>query len=258
MVVLLVGLIFCFPLLVMLIGSLRLAGLPPPRTLSLSWPPAFENYARLDHLAGVWRAAGVSLLVVGIAVPIALVVASWAGFAIARTTPRMRAAMLSVTVAALLVPPASLLVGRFWLFRRIGVIDTLVPLVVPALLGCTPIVVLLYAWGFSRVPQALYDVCRIEGRGVIGGWRATLPLVRPVTVVVAALAFLVTWGDLLGPLVYVFDDRLATLPLALRELATLDPPQAPLLLAGAVIATVPVVVVLGIGARLLAESRGRV
>jgi multiple sugar transport system permease protein len=58
-----------------------------------------------------------------------------------------------------------------------------------------------------------------------------------------------TWSNFLDPLVFVYDRDLFTLPLALRSLATLDPTNFPVFLAGAVLATVPAVVVFGLAQR---------
>ena len=58
---------------------------------------------------------------------------------------------------------------------------------------------------------------------------------------VGVLAFLVSWGNFLDPLIYLYDRDLFTLPLALKSLAQLDRTNYPLLLAGAVTATAPVI-----------------
>ena len=88
-------------------------------------------------------------------------------------------------------------------------------------------------------------------------WRVALPLVRPVTAAVAALTFVLTWSNFLDPLVYVYDRDLFTLPLALRSLATLDPTNFPVFLAGAVLATLPALVVFGLAQRrFLARTEG--
>ena len=71
-----------------------------------------------------------------------------------------------------------------------------------------------------------------------------MPLVRPATATVAALAFVVTWANFLDPLLYLFDEDKYTLPLGLRSLAALDRQDLPVLLAGATLATVPVVLAL--------------
>jgi multiple sugar transport system permease protein len=70
-----------------------------------------------------------------------------------------------------------------------------------------------------------------------------MPLVRPVTAGVATLTFVLTWSNFLDPLVLIYDRDRFTLPLALRSLSTLDPSNFPVFLAGAVIATVPAVLV---------------
>jgi multiple sugar transport system substrate-binding protein len=71
-----------------------------------------------------------------------------------------------------------------------------------------------------------------------------MPLVWPVTLAVAALAFVVSWSNFLDPLIYLYDAERFTLPLGLRSLSVLGREHMPLLLAGAVVATAPVVLVL--------------
>jgi multiple sugar transport system permease protein len=71
------------------------------------------------------------------------------------------------------------------------------------------------------------------------------------------LAFLVAWGNFLDPLIYLYDRDLFTLPLALKSLAQLDRTNYPLLLAGAVTATAPVIAVFLVAQRwFLHEHRG--
>jgi multiple sugar transport system permease protein len=88
-------------------------------------------------------------------------------------------------------------------------------------------------------------------------WRVAMPLVRPVTVAVAALVFVLTWSNFLEPLVYVYDRDLFTVPLALRSLSTLDPTDYSVFLAGAVLASIPALVLFGVAQRrFLHEYRG--
>jgi multiple sugar transport system permease protein len=110
-------------------------------------------------------------------------------------------------------------------------------------MGTSPFYVLLYYWGFKRVPPSLFEAARLEGLGPMAIWRrVAMPLVRPVTVAVAVLAFVVTWGNFLDPLIFLVDQEKFTLPLGLRALASLDRTNFPLLLAGSVAATLPVIV----------------
>jgi ABC-type sugar transport system, permease component len=83
-----------------------------------------------------------------------------------------------------------------------------------------------------------------------------MPLVRPITAALAALTFVLTWSNFLDPLIYVYDRELFTLPLALRSLAVLDPTNFPVFLAGAVLATLPALVVFGVAQRRFLHHYG--
>lgn len=224
-------------------GSLRKAGLPPPRTPELvPSEPTLESYSRAFELVDLGRYALNSALVVAIAVPLTLVFASWAGFAMARLPRRVAAWVVAVSLVALMVPVTALLVPRFAIFSWLGLTNTYVPLIAPALIGTTPFYVLLFYWAFRRLPAEIFEACRLEGLSpFVVWWRVALPLVKPVTVAVGVLAAVFTWSNFLDPLIYLFDADLFTLPLGLKSLAQLDRQDFPLLLAGAVIATVPVI-----------------
>jgi multiple sugar transport system permease protein len=239
----LVGGAFLLPLVFMLTGSLRKAGLPPPRTPELvPSEPTLDNYERAFELVDLARYTFNSALVVAIAVPLTLLFASWAGFAMARLPRHAASWLVAASLVSLMVPITALLVPRFAIFSWLGLTDTYVPLVAPALIGMSPFYVLLFYWGFRRIPAELFEACRLEGVSPFTVWRRiALPLVRPVTVAVAVLAALFTWSNFLDPLIYLFDENLFTLPLGLRSLAQVDRQDFPLLLAGAVAATVPVI-----------------
>jgi multiple sugar transport system permease protein len=239
----LVATVFLLPLVFMVTGSLRKAGLPPPRTPELvPDEPTLESYRRAFELVDLARYTFNSALVVAIAVPLTVLFASWAGFAMARLPRRAGAWLVAASLVSLMVPITALLVPRFAIFSWLGLTDTYVPLVAPALIGMSPFYVLLFYWGFRRIPSELFEACRLEGLSPFTVWRRiALPLARPVTVAVAVLAAVFTWSNFLDPLIYLFDEDNFTLPLGLRSLAQVDRQDFPLLLAGAVTATVPVI-----------------
>ena len=255
-----VAALFLLPLLLMLLGSLREPGLAPSRGVPLpSFPPALSNYAEVLGATDLGRSAVNSLAVAVVAVPAALLVASLAGYAIARLPGPSAAALVGVSLVAALIPPASLIVGRFAIFRMTRLTDTYWPLVVPALIGISPVLVLLYAWGYRRVPRELYETSRIEGLTELQTWwRVAVPLVRRLTVAASLFAFVLVWGDFIGPLIYLSDPSLFTLPLALRSLSGLDVSDQPLFLAAAVMATVPPLLVAVVAGRLVARGPERV
>lgn len=249
--------VFVPPLVLLVSGSLRRPGLPPPPTPELVPDPvSTEGYRRAVELGGLLRATVNSLLVAAVAVPVSVLVASLAGFALAHlTTRRFTGVVIGASLVALMVPATALLVPRFAIYRWLGLTDTLAPLIAPALLATSPLYVLIYYLAFRALPADLYDACRIEDvTPMQAWWRVGLPLVRPVTAAIAALTFVLTWSNFLDPLVYLYDRELFTLPLALRSLATLDPTNFPVFLAGAVLATLPALVVFAVAQRGLRRS----
>jgi len=254
-----VTVVFALPLLFMFTGSLREPQLPPPRTPQLFPDPlGLGSYDRAFDLLDLARYALNSLLVAGLVAPLSVLVASLAGFALTGLSRRVTGLVLAASVVALMIPATALIVPRFALFRALGVTDTYVPLVAPALIATSPLYVLVFAWAFRRLPADLYDACRLAGMSPLATWwRMAMPLVRPVTVGIGVLAFVVSWGNFLDPLVYLYDPDLYTLPLGLRALAELDRTDYPVLLAGAVVATAPVVAVFLLAQRwFLTEYRG--
>ena len=251
--------VFLLPLWFMVTGSFREPGTAPPRTPELlPRPLSGESYDRAFELVDLGRYAFNSLAVALLTVPLAVLVASWAGFALVLVAPRVRGAFVALSFAALMVPVTALLVPRFALFRWLGLTDTWAPLVAPALIGLSPFYVLLFYWSFRRLPTELFEAARLEGVSPWRMWRRfAMPLVRPVTAAIVLLAFIASWGNFLDPLIYLFDARLYTLPLGLRSLEVLDRTNYPILLAGAVVATAPVVAAFLVAQRwFLHEDRG--
>ncbi|MBA2639444.1 MAG: carbohydrate ABC transporter permease [Nocardioidaceae bacterium] len=251
--------LFALPLLLLVTGSFRPDGVPAPATPEL-WPdPASTgSYSAAIELGGLGRATLNSLVVAVVAVPLSTLVAAWAGFALTRLPPRSRGVVLGLCLVALMVPVTALVVPRFALYRQLGLIDTLVPLMAPALIATSPFYVLVYYLAFRAVPRDLYDACLLADVSPMRTWwRVAMPLVRPVTVAVAALTFVLSWSNFLEALVFVYDRELFTLPLALRSLSTLDSTDYPVLLAGSVLAALPAVVLFGVAQRrFLHQYRG--
>jgi multiple sugar transport system permease protein len=255
----LVAVAFLLPLAYMVTGSLRKAGLPPPRTPEfVPSPVAFDNYSRAFELVDIPRYTVNSAIVVAFAVPLTLLFASWAGFALSRLSRRTAGAVIAGSLIVLMVPITALLVSRFAIFRTLRLTNTYVPLIAPSLMGTSPFYVLLYYWSFRRLPPELFEACRLEGlRPFAVWWRVAMPLVRPATVAIAVLAFVFTWSNFLDPLIYLFDQDKFTVPLGLKSLSLLDPQNFPMLLAGAVTATAPVILAfLYVQRYFLQEFRG--
>lgn len=252
----LVAALFSLPLLLMVSGSLRPAGLPPPEGVELlPSEPTLDAYRRLPELVPLWTWLRNSTIVVAVAVPLTVLVASWAGFGIRLLSGRRRRLAILATLAVLLVPVTAVWATRFELFRVVGVIDTYVPLVAPALAATTPFYVLVYVWSFTGLPDSQLEAGRLEGASAWRLWRGVaMPQARLATLAVAVLAFTAHWANFIDALLYLDSQGLYTLPLGLRLLQLLNPTDWPLLMAGAVVATVPAVAVFLLAQRLFLDD----
>lgn len=249
----LVAALFAAPLWFMVVGSLRPTSMPPPRTLELLPPePTLEAYRRLPELIPVFTYLANSAVVAAVAVPLTVVVAALTGFGVRLLTPAARRRAVIALLVVLLIPVTAVWATRFEVFRLAGVVDTIVPLLAPALLAVSPFLVLLYAWSFGGIPASQLQSARLEGASWLTIWRrVALPQVRPATLAVAVLAFTFHWANFIDPLLYLHSGDRYTFPLALRFLLLLNPTDWPLLMAGCVIATVPCVVVFLLAQRVL-------
>ncbi len=243
--------LWALPAALLVLGSLRGRGQPPPVGLELlPSEPSLASWRAVVDLLPVDLYARNSLLVVLVAVPLTILVASLAGFAIRLLSPRWRRRAIVLVLAVLFVPSSAVWATRLELYRALGIADTLAALMAPALVATTPFYVLVYAFAFSRLHDDQLDAAVVDGAGVMRlWWSIGLPNARPATAAVATLAFAWHWGNFLDPLLYVQDPGLTTLPMGLSLLQSLNPTDFPLLLAGAALVAIAPIVVLLAGQR---------
>jgi multiple sugar transport system permease protein len=253
-----VAFVFLLPLAWMLSTSLRQTGLPPPRTVEwLPNPLAWSNYRRIFEILPLGSDTLNSLMVAVAAVIVTLVTASWAGLGMALASPRWRARWVALAIGLLLVPVGAVWLPRFVLFTWLRLTNTYGALLAPALMGSSPLFVLLFFWSYRRVPAEVFESARLDGAGPLAIWRwVALPLSVPTGVAVAMLTFWLYWSDFINPLLYLKSQSLYTLPIGVRQLQQLNRTNWPLLMAAAVVATVPAVLVFLAAQRfLLNEGR---
>jgi multiple sugar transport system permease protein len=247
------------PLAVMVLGALHAPGAPPPVGLELiPDAPSLAAFTRAFDLVPLGRQLLNSLTIVAIAVPLTVACASLTGFAITRLRHPWHGIAIGFTLVCLTIPASALWVPRFAIFRTLDVLDSYVPLIAPALVGTSPLLVLLCYWSARGVSRDLIDAARLAGLGPLRvWWHVVLPLTRRTALAVAALAFVAHWGNFIEPLLYLYDAAKATLPMGLSSLRQLGPTDAPVLRAGAVVATLPPVLAFALAQRAILDDTRR-
>lgn len=239
-----VALLFLLPIYWMITAALREIAAPPPS--SVEWLPQDAQWGNFGEAAALVPKFGRyffnSTLIVTIAVPLTLLTSSSAGFALSQL-PKPRW-LINISIALLIVPAASIWIFRFQLLQSFGLLDTLWALIIPAIGASSPLYVLLYYWTFQRLPSGIVEAARLDGANAWQTWwRIAFPLANPTTAAVSVLSFALYWNDFVGPVLYIFQTDLYTLPIWVRLLNQLDPTNWPLLMAGSVIMLVPIAIV---------------
>lgn len=142
---------------------------------------------------------------------------SLCGYAFARLRFRGREGLFILMIATMMLPAQVTMIPLFLLFRGLGWVDTILPLVVPAFFG-TPFFIFMFRQFFAQIPEALVEAARLDGCGHLGVWRRVmLPLCKPVIAITAVFTFISTWNDFLGPLIYLQSEDKMTLAVALNQ-----------------------------------------
>jgi multiple sugar transport system permease protein len=215
--------------------------LPPPDGFEFVHEQVrWANYETVGGFVDFARQAVNSTVVALVAVPLTVLIASWAGYAIAFSDESARRRLIVVSIVALMIPATALWIPRFVLFKTLGLTDTLVPLMAPALMATTPFYVLIFALAYSRIPARLIESARVDGLSEVAIWRKVAwPLGRAAAAAVAVLAFVFHWSNFVDALLYLSSQANQTLPLGLRALQSLEPTNHPIMLAAAVLVTAP-------------------
>jgi multiple sugar transport system permease protein len=126
-----------------------------------------------------------------------------------------REVLFWIMLSTMMLPGQVTMIPLFLTYKKLGWINTILPLTVPTFLGNAFFIFLLRQF-YRSVPIDLMEAARLDGCNDLGIWaRIMLPLSRPALAVVALFTFMGTWNDFLGPLIYLTDDRKYTLSIGL-------------------------------------------
>ncbi len=229
----------------------------PPPLLPAS--PQWANYHVVLTQVDFLKYMGNSLIVALLNVAGTLVTSAPAAYAFARLPVRGSQALFLLLLSALMLPPQVTIIPQFWLYIQLGWINTPYPLFMPAWLGTNIFATFLLRQFFLQVPEALREAARLDGAGELSIiLRIFFPLSRPALVTVAVLTFMGSWNDLWTPLIFIHNESLFTLPVALVSFLALQGQasgtQWHLMMAAATISVIPIIVLFMFAQRQFVEG----
>ena len=232
-----------FPLLWMLSVSLMAPGeassFPPPL---LPRHATLANYRELFAHGGMGGYLANSVVLTLAVTLISLTVNVAAGYAFAKLQFAGRDRIFKTLLGALVIPAQVAMVPLFLMLKPLGLVNTYGGVIVPAAASIFGIfMVRQYA---LSIPSDILEAARIDGAGEFRIFRSVIvPVLKPIIVTLGVFTVLGTWNDFMWPLIVLSDQQLYTLPVALASLSREHVQDHELMMAGAVLTTLPVLCV---------------
>jgi raffinose/stachyose/melibiose transport system permease protein len=241
-----------------LLGVLELATMPDGALLTgVVLPTSFT----VDTIVRAWQFANLGTAVVNSAIVACAVtvgcvlLTTLAGFAFGRFKFRGSSVLFFVFLLGMVVPLEAYLVPLYFQLRTFGLLDTRAGLIVVLLAQSLPFGVFWMRAAFRNIPESLVEAATIDGAGSFAMLRFILvPLLRPAITTLIVLTFVSSWNDFLLSLVVISSGDNATAPLALALFVGQHNTDVTGLAAGALIISIPVVLVYVVFQRRLIQG----
>ena len=249
------AIVILFPIYVTIINSLL-----PPSDLVHQPPPLFPTNPQWHDYSAAWNAGQMSKYVATSAIMTAIIVVGQlvtsvlAAYAFAFLTFPFKRTLFVVCLTTLMIPFEVTFITNLDTITSLHWFNTYAGLAVPFL--ATGFGIFLLRQAFLQIPRDLQEAARLDGYGHLRFMtRVAVPLARPALAALAVFSFLAAWNQYLWPLVSTGGSTpLYTVQIGLKELLGTEVSQIPVSLAGAVIAFVPLAILLLIFQKQLVRS----
>jgi raffinose/stachyose/melibiose transport system permease protein len=231
------------PFVSLFITALHPSGTYPP---GLVWPetPHWENFALAFQSANMLQLLWSSVLIELAVVPVAILIATLAGFALGHLRPPGARVVFIVFILGLTLPLEGIIVPLYYQIRDMGLLDTRWALILPLIGLFMPFAVTWMRAHFVNMPPDLSEAARMDGATTWQlFWRIHVPLSMPAISSLGILLFLWTWNQFLLAVVLVSDPEQRTMAGALGAFQGQWGTDIPLLCAGSLLILTPTLIV---------------
>lgn len=160
-----------------------------------------------------------SILITVITVVLTVIITSLAAYGLVKHSPPGSKTWFNIIVAALMVSPQVTQIPKYLVINELGLVNSYAAIIIPAL--ASAYYFFLVKQFVEQLPNELIEAARIDGGGEMYiFWRIIMPMLKPAWVTMLIFCFVGTWNDYFSPLVYLNDQAMKTLPLALQTIGT--------------------------------------
>lgn len=181
--------------------------------------------------------------------------ASICAFSFSRLRWPGRDKVFMIILTSLMMPSIVTMIPTFVMWSKLGFTNSLIPLSVPIWFGGSVYNVFLFRQFFLSIPRELDEAAYVDGASFFTVyWRIIMPLSKSTIMVVGIFAFLNSWNDFMGPLIYLNEESKYTLSLGLQLFQGTYGAQWHLLMAASILVLIPAVVVFFLGQRHILDG----
>lgn len=181
--------------------------------------------------------------------------ASLCAFSFSRMRWKGRDKVFMVILTSLMMPGIVTMIPTFVMWSELNLTNSLIPLCVPIWFGGSVYNVFLFRQFFMGIPRELDEAAYVDGASFFRVyWQIILPLSKSVIVVVGIFAFLNSWNDFMGPLIYLNEESKYTLSLGLQLFQGSYSAQWQLLMAASILVLLPAMIVFFFGQKHILEG----
>ena len=232
-----------YPLLWMVLNSLKTQGEFILSTFTLPTGLRLEGYRGIFATSDVYRALGNSVFASLVSVVFILLLAFPVSYLLARFTFRGKGALRLYFMAGILVPTYGLLVPVFVLFKNIGMLDNRATILFPMIAFNLPVAIFLFESYIQTIPVEIEESVFMDGALLRHRlWHVVAPISAPIMATVVIVDALSTWNEFGFPLVLLRGQQFRTVPLWLNTFVGEHTVSYPGLMGAMVVASIPVVV----------------
>lgn len=253
----LVSFTMLFPFMWMITTSLKIK--KQAIRFPIEWMPdplTFKAYTQVWEVVPLLNSIKNSLIIAAPVLIVGTFVSALAAFAFSKMAMPHKNALFMGLLATMMVPGAVTMIPQYVVWGKLGLVDTFIPLIVPGLLGNVTMM-FFFRQFLNGVPNEFIDAAKIDG----ASWMTTfnrifLPIMKPAIAAQVIFWFMGIWNDFMGPLIYLDSEKNYTIQLALRTLSSMSEAtnEYPLIMAGSVISTLPLLLIFICFQRYFMES----
>ncbi|MCW4456807.1 carbohydrate ABC transporter permease [Microbacterium sp. MPKO10] len=228
----------------------------PNSDFGLSWPPLLPggqfwvNIQTVLESIPFWKALGNSLIISSVVTISVVTFSTLAGYAFAKLRFRGRNGLMVFVIATLAVPTQLGIIPLFMLMRTWGWTGSIGAVIIPLLVTAFG-VFFMRQYLVDVIPDELLEAARVDGANMIRTFfHVAVPAARPAMAILSLFTFMTAWTDFLWPLL-VLDSTNPTLQTALSQLQSAHYVDYSVVLAGAVLSTIPLLVLFVVAGKQL-------